>query len=154
MSKSDEYALEDLLVENNVDLENLEAELGVSQDELESELEGISKNLQENFEALAKALKKEAKKEVLNYYHNNKKVVVSELKELNNTVHAILKEAKSEIDDAIRATDDSDEKKELKSLRYNLIKLAQKYNYKYAMLRMKLSLGNAEIDIKNFFHHG
>ncbi len=151
MSDTNDYTLEDLLEENNVDLQNLEKELGTSQDELEDQLKELSKDLKKSFDSLAKALKKEVKSKVINYYHDNKDVVVTDLKVLNSTIHELLDAAKSELSDAISATDDSDERDALKDLRHKVVKFSRKYNHKYHMLRIKLSLGNAELDVKNLF---
>lgn len=149
---ANEYSVEDLLQESTVDFENLENELEGSQDELESQLADLSKDLKKKLETLAKAIKKEVKTDVITFYHDNKQVVVAGLKELNSVIHELLDEAKSSIDDAISSLDDSDEKEALKELRHDLVKITRKYNHKYHMLRLKLSIGNAGLDIKNFFH--
>jgi predicted transcriptional regulator len=151
MSNVDDYTLEDLLLENEEDFENLENDLENSQEDLEDQLEEVSKKLKKNIEELSKKLKKEVKSEVMNYYHDNKDVVKTSLKGFNSTVHALIDEAKSRINDAISISDDSDEIKELRSLRHQIVRFSRKYTHKYHMLKLKLFLGNAGVDIKNFF---
>jgi Rad3-related DNA helicase len=151
MSNIDDYTLEDLLLENEEDFENLEKDLENSQEDLENQLEEVSKKLKKSFEALAKNLKKEVKSEVMNYYHDNKDVVKTGLKGFNSTVHALIDEAKSRINDAISISEDSDENKELRRLRHQIVRFSRKYTHKYHMLRLKLYLGNLGIDFKNFF---
>lgn len=70
---------------------------------------------------------------------------------VNSYVKEILKAIKKELGEVIHETDDKEEKKALKEMRSEVVKFSRKYNHKYAMLKLKLALGNAEVDVKNIF---
>ena len=151
MSTNDDYTINDLLADAKVDLEYVEANLSESKEDLEDALEDASKKLKKNLEKLAGKLKKEVKSEALNFYHNNKEVVNADLKTVNSYVKEISKDVKEHLSKEIDATDDKDEKKALKEIRSKVKKFSGRYNRKYAMLKVKLAVGNAEVDVKNFF---
>ena len=52
--------------------------------ELEDALEQAGKNLKKSLEKLVKSVKKEVKTDVLNFYHDNKKLINSDLKSINS----------------------------------------------------------------------
>ena len=147
------YTIEDLLTDTTTDLENIEAELLSETDaELEDALEQAGKDLKKSLEKLVKSVKKEVKTDVLNFYHDNKKLINSDLKSINAVVKDILWAIKDDLDDAIWVTEDKDERKMLKEVRHEVVRLTRSYNHKYHKLRFKLALGNAGVDIKNFFN--
>lgn len=147
----DDKTIKEILEEAKVDLNYVEDNLSDSVEDLESALHDASKKLKKNLEALAKKAKKEVKSEVLNFYHDNKAVVKDDLKTVNTYVKEILQEAKELLNEAIDQSIDKDEKKELKLIRSKVKKFSRKYSRKYAMLKLKLAVGNAEVDIKRFF---
>ena len=147
----DDYTIDDLLAEANVDLENVEAELSASGEDLEDALQDASKKLKKSLEKLVKQVKKEVKSDLLNYYHDNKKVINSDVKALNSFVKEILQAIKEELSEEIDDSVDKDERKALKEVRSEVRRFSRKYNHKYAMLKLKLALGNAEVDVKNLF---
>ena len=151
MSTNDDYTINDLLADAKVDLEYVEANLSESKEDLEDALEDASKKLKKNLEKLAGKLKKEVKSEALDFYHNNKEVVNADLKTVNSYVKEISKDVKEHLSKEIDATDDKDERKALKETRSKVKKFSWRYNHKYAMLKVKLAVGNAEVDVKNFF---
>ena len=152
MSKDDDYTIKDLLAEAKVDLAYVEANLSDSAEDIEEALQDASKKLKKSLEKLAKKAKKEIKSEVLNFYHDNKQVANADLKSINSYVKEISKGAKEYLNEAIDETDDKDERAALKEVRSKIKKLSRRYNRKYAMLRVKLAVGNAEVDLKSFFN--
>lgn len=146
-----EYTLEDLLKDYNIDLENLEEELAKTDGELQEQLEAAGKELEKKLDKLGHAIKKDLKGLALNFYHNNKEMVNSGLKGLNSAVHQILKEVNHNVDAAIKASEDKETTVELLKLKGEVIKFSMKYNFKYAMLKLKLAFGNAGIEVKNLF---
>ncbi len=147
----DDYTFDELLTEANDNLANLENELSDSAENLKDALDDASKNLKENLEKLAKKAKKEVKSDVLNFYHDNKQLINSDLKTLNTHVKGILTDVKDDISGAIEDTDNKEDKKALRELRKDVARFSSKYNHKYSALKIKLAIGNAGIDIKNFF---
>ena len=147
----DDYTIDDLLADANVDLENVESELLSSKEDLEDALKDASQKLKKNLEKLVKHAKKEIKSDVFEFYHDNKQAVKSDLKTLNSYVKDVLHEIKEDINEMIDEVDDRDERKALKEVRHKVVKFSRKYNHKYAMLKLKLALGNAEVDVKNLF---
>ena len=146
-----EYNIEELLKDYNLDLENLGTELSKSTEELEAQLEEVGKELENRLDKVGKLLKKSVKSTALNFYHDHKKLVDSGLKGLNSVVHDILHEVKHQINKAIKESDDPVVKKELRRLRKEIIMFSMKYNFKYAMLRIKLAVGSAGVDLKKAF---
>ena len=152
MSKK-EYTLEDLLTDTTSDLENIESELlSETSAELEDALEDASHDLKKSLEKLLKSLKKEVRSEALSYYHDNKKLINSDLKALNAFVKEILWMIKDELNEEIWETEDKEDRKLLKKMRNDVVRFSRSYNHKYHKLRFKLALGNAGVDIKNLFH--
>ena len=148
-----EYTLEDLLTDATTDLENIESELLSETDaELEDALEQAGHDLKKSLEKLVKSVKKEVKTDVLNFYHDNRKLINSDLKSINAFVKDILWAIKDELDEAIWDTENKDDRKLLKEMRNEVVRFSRKYNHKYHKLRLKLALGNAGVDIKNFFN--
>ena len=152
MSKDDDYTIKDLLAEAKVDLAYVEANLSDSAEDIEEALQDASKKLKKSLEKLAKKVKGEVKYEALNFYHDNKALINDDLKTVNAFVKEISKGAKERISEAIDETDDKDEKNALKEVRSKIKKFSRRYNRKYAMLKVKLAVGNAEVDVKNFFN--
>ncbi len=152
MSKNDDYTINDLLAEAKVDMEYVESNLSESAEDLEEALQDASKKLKKNLEKLAKKVKSEVKYEALSFYHDNKEVVNSDLKTLNAYVKEISQGVKERLSEAIDESDDKDKKKALKEIRSKVKKISRRYNRKYAMLKLKLAIGNAEVDIKKFFN--
>ena len=148
-----EYTLEDLLTETTNDLENIENEL-VSDvdDDLQYALEEASKSLKHSLDKLVKQVKKEVRTDVLNFYHDNKKLINADLKSINAFVKDILFEIKEELSEDIHESADKDERKVLKELRSDVVRFSRKYNHAYHKLRLKLALGNAGVNIRNLFN--
>jgi exonuclease VII large subunit len=152
MSNSD-YTLEDLVTDSTADLQNIGSELASETTaEMQDALEKAGHDLKKSLEKLEKSIKKEVRSEVLNYYHDNKKLIDSDLKELNAFIKDVLWTIKEELREEIRETDDKDERKLLKEMRNDVVRFTRKYNHKYHKLRLKLAFGNAGMDIKNFFN--
>lgn len=152
MSKNDDLTIKDLLTEAKVDLEYVQDNLSESAEDMEKALKDASKKLKKNLEKLAKKAKNEVKSEVLNFYHDNKQVANADLKTINSYVKEISGGVKEYLIEAIDETDDKDERAALKEVRSKVKKLSRRYNRKYAMLKIKLAVGSAEVDIKNFFN--
>lgn len=152
MSENDvNQEIQDLIDETNVDLEYVEDNITESEKDLEDALEDASKKLKKNLEKLAKEAKKEIKWDVLNFYHENKAVVKDDLKAMNSYIKDIFSAIKEDLNEEISDTVDKDVKKALKEARSKVKKSSRKYNRRYAMLKIKLAVGNAEVDVKNFF---
>ena len=150
MSDKD-YNIEELLSDHNENYVNVDEELSLSEEMLRAQLEAASKDVEKRLDQLGKLLKKEIKHQAINLYHNNKDLAKSGLKGANSAIKDILKGLSKMIDQAIESTNDPAIKKELRKVRWELAKFSMQYNHKYTMLRMKLALGSAGIDIKDFF---
>ena len=130
-------------------MEYVEDNLSESVEDLEDKLEDASKKLKKNLEKLASKLKKEVKSEALNFYHDNKELVNTDLKTVNAIVKEFSKEVKKYLSEDIDETVGKDERKALIEIRSKIKKFTRRYNRKYALLRVKLAIGNAEMDLKN-----
>lgn len=148
----DEQAIKELIAEAKVDLEAVESGISESAEHLEEALHDASKKLKKNLEELVSKVKKEVKLEALNFYHDNKKVINSDLKMLNSTVKEVLHVIEEKLDEKIDETDDQDERSILKEVHHKVVKLSRKYNHKYAILKIKLAVGNTGVEIKNLFN--
>lgn len=148
----DEKDIKDLLAEAKLDLEYVESNLSESAEDLEDALKDASEKLQKNLQKLAKKVKKEVKSEALNFYHDNKEIVSADLKTVNAYVKDISYGIKEYLNEAIDESIDKDEKKALKEVRSKVKKFSRRYNRKYAMLKIKLAVGNADVEVKNFFN--
>ena len=146
----DDFNVENMLDEFNIDLSKIKEELSSSTDELENSLKKISKDLKHNLENFAKELKTEAKADLLKFYHDNNEIVDKDLSILNSFIKDSLNTLNDRLDSSIAYVDD-DKKEALKAMKEKLIKFSWKYNFKYTMLKLRLALAKAKIDIKNFF---
>ncbi len=116
-------------------------------------MEEAGDELKRSLKKLEKSIKKEVRTEVLSFYHDNKKLINSDLKSLNSFVREILADIKSELSEGIHDAEDKDEKKELREIRKDVVRFTRRYNHAYHRLRLKLALGNAGVNIQEFFHH-
>lgn len=140
-----------LLDQMNADLENLEQDMSKPADELIKELEDLGKELQKNFKELVKATKKDMKQDMLAFYHENKKLVDSDLKDLNKNIKIVLDNAKDELNKAMRSSKDPDERAFLQGILLGVVEFSRAYNHKYRTLKIKLALENAGYSIKEAF---
>ena len=148
-----EYTLEDLLTDTTTDLENIGSELASETEaEMQDALEEASHDLKKSLEKLVKSVKKEVKTDVLNFYHVNKKLINSDLKALNTTVNDVLWMIKDDLNETIWETEDKNDRKLLKEVRNEVVRLTRSYNHKYHKLRIKLALGNAGVNLRNLFN--
>ncbi|MDM9630481.1 hypothetical protein [Robiginitalea aurantiaca] len=148
------YNIEDLLSETITDMENLVSDLDSEvTDDLEEALEEASNELKRSLHKLVKSVKKEVRTDVLSFYHDNKKLINSDLKSLNSFVREILADIKSELSEGIHDAEDKDDKKELREIRKDVVRFTRRYNHAYHKLRLKLALGNAGVSVQEFFNH-
>lgn len=147
----DEKALKELIAEAKVDLETVESEISESAEDIEKALRDASEKLKKNLDKLVSKAKKEVKLKALNFYHDNKKVINADLKDLNSAIKEVLHAIEEELDEKIDETSDKDERSILKEVHHKVVKFSRKYNRKYAGLKLKLALGNTGVEIKNLF---
>ncbi len=145
-----DFDLSHLLNESNDDLQNLKKHLSQSVSKLGVNLETLSKDLESKIADLSKAIKSDGKTALIKFYHDHKEVVDEHLKTTNNVIKAVLDGAKQKLKE-LEKESEGEQKKAIHTLYKEVVSVARKYNHKYNVLKVKLELENAGVNIKNAF---
>lgn len=141
----------EFLQEANEDMGKLEDQLSNTKEALMEQLDSVSHKLKEKAGDLQKSLKKEMKIKAVAYYHENKKVIDSDLKKVNESVKILLNETKSQLKTVSVEVENEHVQDMLKALYKDVAKFSRKYTFGYQALKLKLAFESAGYQLKNIF---